>query len=642
MNAKHVFIAIFGLVLTAVIACVWSFLSAALYYAFIHEMPQSLGLTTAYDLWKAFESEPVLREPLIKGMGLSGAGMAVLALFGAIAATSKKRELHGSARFANGAEIRAAGLDSDKGILIGQEGGRYLSFGGQQFVWLAAPTRSGKGVGVVIPNLLNWPDSAVVLDIKGENYQTTSLFRQKNGQDVFVFNPFDKGFTTHRWNPLAEVSRDPNFTIGELLGIAGSLYPTEGVKDAFWQEQAQNLFLGLSLYLIETEKYYPKRYCSMGEIYRQSGGYGKPLQEHVRGILKADVDKISNSCAGALNRFCTAPENTLGNIKSTFDSPLLIFTNPITDAATSTSDFYFRDLRKKRMTLYLVIPPKTLAMSGTARLLNLFFSQLLAQNLDDLPNATLKYQCLLVLDEFTSIGKIAVLAKAVSFLAGYNIRLLPIIQSMSQLIGVYGKDDAKNISTNHAVQVVFPPRELSDADEVSKTLGTFTEKAVSTGRSGQGMFSKGGISRSENQSDQPRALMMPQELREMPQTDCIVLMENTKPIVAKKIQFYRDHVFMDRLKSVSPKLKAFGKKFPNHHQLSSIVDSGDLSSFVKKLDMEYHLNFIAQRMRDATEEDVDAIASGLIKLVDDGIPEYVEGMEIDVIMDAYLNARIEL
>ena len=257
---------------------------------------------------------------------------------------------------------------------------------------------------------------------------------------------------------------------------------------------------------------------------------------------------------------------------------------------------------------------KALALSGTSRLINLFFSQLLSKNLDELPedNPALKYQCLLVLDEFTSMGKVAALAKGVSFIAGYGIRLLPIIQSVSQLVGVYGKEDARTISTNHAAQVVFPPRENADAKEISETLGTFTEKAVSTGRSGAGMFSKNGITMSENQSDQRRALMMPQELREMPQTESIVLMENTKPILCKKIRYYDDPTFMSRL-------------------LPAIA--------IPKLNMQEHAAFIESRTREVTADDLEAIASGTLKLMDDAVPTYVEGMSIDAInMDSILAA----
>lgn len=622
MKAKTVAVIVFSFVGLLAFAILWNYASIGIYHLLIKQMPQSLGFFTLRDLWNAYEQVPEGREQLTKAMGLSVGSIFALGFMGTMAAMNQKRALHGSARWANGGEINKAALNAEKGILIGKRGGQYLSFGGQQFVWVAAPTRSGKGVGIVIPNLLNWPDSAVVLDIKGENFKITSGFRAKHGQKVFVFNPFDREFSTHRWNPFAEISRDKNFMTGELLGIASSLYPTEGVKDAFWQEQAQNLFLGLSLYLIETEKFFPNRYCSMGELFRQGSGYGKPLQEHVRGLLEQETERvlkdgeegISDRCINALNRFCSAPENTLGNIKSTFDSPLIIFTNPITDAATSCSDFEFKDLRSQRMTIYLVIPPNALALSGTARLLNLFFSQLLSQNLNQLPedNPALKYQCLLLMDEFTSIGKIAVLAKGVSFIAGYGMRLLPIIQSMSQLVGVYGKEDARTISTNHAAQVVFPPRENADAKEISETLGTFTEKAVSTGRSGAGMFSKNGITMSENQSDQRRALMMPQELREMPQTESIVLMENTKPILCKKIRYYDDPTFMSRL-------------------LPAIA--------IPKLNMQEHAAFIESRTREVTADDLEAIASGTLKLMDDAVPTYVEGMSIDAInMDSILAA----
>ena len=158
----------------------------------------------------------------------------------------QQRSLHGKARFASAAEIRKLGLYGKDGIIIGKYNNKLLRFGGQQFVAIGAPTRSGKGVGIVIPNLLDYQYSAVVQDIKQECFDFTSKYRkEKLGQDVFLFNPFDR--RTHRYNPLAYINMQGTNADGELTDFANILYPIKGdgsVTDYF-NGKAQDLFIGL-------------------------------------------------------------------------------------------------------------------------------------------------------------------------------------------------------------------------------------------------------------------------------------------------------------------------------------------------------------------------------------------------------------
>ena len=156
---------------------------------------------------------------------------------------------------------------------------------------------------------------------------------------------------------------------------------------------------------------------------------------------------------------------TFASIMGTFKEPLNAFINPVLDAATSANDFLLTDVRKRKMTIYIGIQPNKLA---EARLIvNLFFSQLINQNTRELPqnNDELRHQCLLLMDEFTSIGKVEIISTAIAYMAGYNIRLLPIIQSMAQLDAVYGKDVSRTMITNHALQIVYAPREQQDATD---------------------------------------------------------------------------------------------------------------------------------------------------------------------------------
>ena len=429
----------------------------------------------------------------------------------------QNRPLHGAARFANTAEIRKAGLLDPKGgldktILVGKKTGRYLTSGGYQFVILAAPTRSGKGVGIVVPNCLNYSDSLVVLDIKGENFDITSGFRAKHGQKVYLFAPFDEAGVTHRYNPLEYISDDPAQRLGDIDAIGTALYSGGNQNDKFWSENAKDLFRGLCLFVLE-RKDLPKPF---GEILRQASGKGKPLKEYIFEELKKAQDTghpFSNACIDCLNRVLSNSENTLAG-------PLLIFQNPRVDLATSANDFDLREVRRERMSIYFKMPPNKLKEGSV--LVNLFFDQLLNLNTRVLPSQdkTLKQQCLVLLDEMTSIGKVAMIAQAVSYMAGYNMRLLTIIQNKSQLEDVYGKAGALTLLSNHALMVMYAPSPTvqSDAQEYSEMLGYETVKSRSRTSSMQ--------SSSTSTSDQRRALMLPQEIRELGQTREIVSLEN--------------------------------------------------------------------------------------------------------------------
>ena len=278
-------------------------------------------------------------------------------------------------------------------------------------------------------------------------------------------------------------------------------------------------------------------------------------------------------------------------------------------------------------------------------MVNLFFSQLINLNTKQLPadNPELKHQCLLILDEFTSIGKVGVIAKSVAFIAGYNLRLLPIIQSISQLESVYGEKDTRTFVTNHALQILYPPREQKDANEYSEVLGYLTEKAVSKGESRPRAW--GGAnpgSNSENVSDQRRALMLPQELKELGQEREIVILENTKPILCDKARYYADDVFLNRLKEASPSLRALGKVRPTQMQLedAAFVRS-ELSARVPLVDVDLHKAKMETRLRPLRSKeriDVSKLAASEIVLPAYADPERPTEREAKAISDTFFAA----
>lgn len=478
-------------------------------------------------------------------IALVGVGIAILI-------NRDKRALHGAARFANLGEVRQSGLIDppgglDKTILVGKYKNNYLTYAGYQFVLLAAPTRSGKGVGIVVPNCLNYSDSLVVLDIKGENFDITSGFRKACGQEVYLFSPYADDEKTHRYNPLDYISSSPAERLGDIDAIGQALYSGENNNDKFWSENAKDFFRGVTLFVLET----PGLPHTLGEILRQASGKGKPVKEHLLGKLKEAQDAghpYSNNCVDALNRVLSNSDNTLAGIIATFNTALLSFQNPKVDLATSASDFDLREVRRKRMSIYFKIEPTKLKDARV--LINLFFDQLLNLNTRKLPSQdkTLKYQCLVLLDEMTSIGTVNMIKQAVSYMAGYNMRLLTIIQNKSQLEDVYGKAGAVTLLSNHALMIMYAPSPAtqSDANEYSEMLGYETVKSKSKSHS------KGGNSTSE--SDQKRALMLPQEIRELGKDNEIVTLENTKPIFCQKIKYYIDPAFRQRANWAVPEI----------------------------------------------------------------------------------------
>jgi type IV secretion system protein VirD4 len=160
--------------------------------------------------------------------------------------------LHGSARFASEREIKAAGLRSPEGLLLGRKDGAMLCFGGSEHVLVYAPTRSGKGVGYVIPNLLNWSGSVVALDVKKENWDRSAGFRAAHGQDVYLFDPLDENGCTARYNPLGYVRSDPVDLYDDLQRIAVMLFPAESRGDPFWFEASRSAFVAIGGYVAET------------------------------------------------------------------------------------------------------------------------------------------------------------------------------------------------------------------------------------------------------------------------------------------------------------------------------------------------------------------------------------------------------
>ncbi|MFM2344424.1 MAG: hypothetical protein RLZZ210_1035 [Pseudomonadota bacterium] len=496
-----------------------------------------------------------------KGLAFSliGVSIILLALYLYLKAyffnSNQIKKSHGDAKFADVLDIINAGLlpknanktIADKlmnqafkpSILLGKFNDKFLEFRDAKFVALAAPTRAGKGVGIVIPNLLHWQSSVVCLDIKGENFDKTSGYRSTFTK-VYKFDPFS--LETHKFNPLSTVSRDPYKTISDIQTIARILWPIND-KDPIWNDSSCNLFQGLVLYLLDNEKYVDNQ-VTMANVFQLANDIGTFNLEIWNKFVNMNQIELSTKTQTALSSYFSLPQETRTSVLGTFLAQMQVFSNPTVEFATSGDDFKLEDIRKEKISIYVCIAPNRL--SQASKLLNIFFSQLIQLNTEELPeqNAELIETALILLDEFTALGKVDIIEKAISYIAGYNLRLLLIYQSQSQLSSVYGEDSARNIVTNCGCQILFAPREQKDAEEYSKILGntTINIENYSYNRGGK---DQSGKNISINQ--QERALMLPQEIKEMGKDVEIIILEDCKPIKANKIKYYEDSTFISRI-----------------------------------------------------------------------------------------------
>ena len=492
-----------------------------------------------------FGDQPEIRRAVLicSVLGVGGMGVAALA-----ALWPKPRALHGDARFARRQELVGAGLLGDEGILLGEAGRRYIVLPGQQGVALAAPPRSGKGVGVVIPNLLNWPGSVVCVDVKRENWTMTAGYRAAMGQECYLFDPLAEDGRTARWNPNFYVAPQRNRGINDAQRIASMLYPEVQGTDPFWMASARSLFLGISLYLFET----PSLPKTIGEVLRQGmasddEGFGHHWKRIIEGRNSGRFP-LSEQCVRALYDVIDLAPVTASSIRKTFTSRLDLWLNPMLDAATSASDFDLRDLRRRPTSIYVAVNPDDL--HRLRPVLSLFFEQAIGLQTRVLPehDPTLKYPVMMLLDEVAALGRIPILSESIAYVPGYNVRVVMVFQTPSQLREVYGIENAKTMMKSLGARIVYAPKDYDDAKEISDELGFTTVRVRSRSRPQFSAFTrKPDRGANVTVNEQRRALLLPQEVKELGRDKEIIFCEGVRPILAKKIQYFTDARFQSRL-----------------------------------------------------------------------------------------------
>lgn len=492
----------------------------------------------------------------IKLGGYFGFGLPLLAWLGLLVPLFRKKEtpLHGEARFADMGDLKKADMLAKKpeSIVVGNYKGRPIHVNGTYHVIMVSPTRSGKTTCVAVPVLLTYEHSVVCLDVKGELLKLTSGQREAMGQEIIVWSPYDEQSCTHRFNPLALVSTDWRQRISDIQTLAAILYPDQNTQDPFWVAQSRGAFVAFASFMFERWDELAKQnlapdtstsplFPSLERLLHFSTADKAAVQQLLDDPRNAGVMREQTRTGFA--KLASLAEETFSSVIATMQAPLQPFLNPILAANTNGQDFDVQALRRRRMTLYCVIPPDKLGESS--KLINTFFSTLIGQNLKVHPDAdpTLKHQVLFLMDEFTAMGPVDVIAERISVAAGFGVRFLTIVQSQAQLRSTYGADRARTFSTNHAVQIVFTPREQEDANDYSDMLGYRTvrrkHRSVTRGQ--------GGSSVSHSVTEERRALMLPQEIKELPNDEQLIFVERCRPIRCRKNWYFKLTFFSKRV-----------------------------------------------------------------------------------------------
>lgn len=440
---------------------------------------------------------------------------------------------HGSSRWAKEEELLYAGLMRSEGVVLGQSQAskKLLCHDGPEHVLAIAPTRAGKGVGLVIPTLLTWSGSAVIFDPKGENWQITSGYRSTLGT-CLCFDP--TSLNTTRFNPIMEI-RKGELEVKDAQNIADIIVDPDGRLDTrnHWQNAAHSLLVGAILYVIYAHE--RKSLAGVVELLTRPGvDFEKTLQEMARGQHPV----VTSVAQEMLNKHVEERSGVL----STAISLLSIFRDPLVANATDGHDFSIADLKNSEqpISLYLVLPPSDI--SRLRVLLRLMLNQIgrVLTEKQDRP----KQRVLFLLDEFPALGRLEFFESALAYIAGYGLKALLICQSLNQLQKAYGERNA--ILDNCHVRIAFANNDDQTARRLSDLLGEQTMTKEQTSVSGS-RFAMVKPSSSISQVEFGRPLLLPSEINRLPQDQEIILVNGMFPILANKIRYYDDVRFKNKI-----------------------------------------------------------------------------------------------
>jgi type IV secretion system protein VirD4 len=453
---------------------------------------------------------------------------------------AKVAATYGSARWAMPAEIRAAGLAAPDGVILGQFERDFLRHDGPEHVLCFAPTRSGKGVGLVVPTLLTWPGSCIVHDIKGENWGLTSGFRARHGR-VLLFDPTNT--KSAAYNPLLEVRRG-EWEVRDVQNVADVLVDPEGSLERrnHWEKTSHALLVGAILHVLYAE---PDK--TLAGVAGFLSDPRRPIEVTLRAMMTtAHLGEAGPHpvIASAARELLNKSENERSGVLSTAMSFLGLYRDPVVAKVTHHCDWRIRDLVEgdRPATLYLVVPPSDI--SRTKPLVRLILNQIGRRLTEDLHAKGGRHRLLLMLDEFPALGRLDFFESALAFMAGYGLKSFLIAQSLNQIEKAYGPNNA--ILDNCHVRVSFATNDERTAKRVSDALGTATEMRAMKNYAGHRLSPWLGhlmVSRQET----ARPLLTPGEVMQLPPADELVLVSGVPPIRAKKARYFEDIRLTERV-----------------------------------------------------------------------------------------------
>ncbi|WP_296739761.1 conjugal transfer protein TraG [Mesorhizobium sp.] len=554
---------------------------------------------------------------------------------------------YGSARWAERPEIKEAGLLDPDGVVLGRYENEYLRHDGPEHVLCFAPTRSGKGVGLVVPSLLTWPGSAIVHDIKGENWQLTAGFRSRHG-GVLLFDPTNP--KSSAYNPLLEVRRG-EWEVRDVQNIADILVDPEGSLDKrnHWEKTSHSLLVGAILHVLYAE---PDK--TLAGVANFLSDPKRPIESTLRAMMKtahlgeAGPHPVVASTARELRN---KSDNERSGVLSTAMSFLGLYRDPVVAQVTRRCDWRIHDIvgGDKPTTLYLVVPPSDI--NRTKPLIRLLLNQLGRRLTEDLQKAG-RHRLLLMLDEFPALGRLDFFETALAFMAGYGLKSFLIAQSLNQIEKAYGPNNS--ILDNCHVRVSFATNDERTAKRVSDALGTATEMRAMKNYAGHRLSPWLGhlmVSRQET----ARALLTPGEVMQLPPADEIVMVAGIPPIRAKKARYYEDPRFKERVLSPPAwsklgqshpdewsKLALPARPEPNESQSENRSDDEDPMQSERRLQHELHLVRSVEKKEPITnefeieppdEDDEDAVRNRRLSGIMQGVARQVsldpdDGMDL--------------
>jgi type IV secretion system protein VirD4 len=528
---------------------------------------------------------------LVAGVGLIGLVVAKMVL----ANSSKANEyLHGSARWANVKDIQAAGLlpkartfwqfisgkepAASAGVYVGawlDKNGRqhYLRHNGPEHVLCYAPTRSGKGVGLVVPTLLSWGHSAVITDLKGELWALTSGWRQKHAKNkVLRFEPAIANGSVC-WNPLDEIRVCTENEVGDVQNLATLLVDPDGKGlESHWQKTGQALLVGVILHSLYKAKA-DGTTASLPSVDAMLSDPNRDIRElWMEMTTYGHVDGQNHPVIGSAARdMLDRPDEEAGSVLSTAKSYLALYRDPIVARNVSKSEFAIKDLMHidSPVSLYIVTQPNDKArLRPLVRVMVNMVVRLLTDKMDfenGRPVARYKHRLLMMLDEFPSLGKLEIMQESLAFVAGYGIKCYLICQDINQLKSRetgYGTDES--ITSNCHIQNAYPPNRIETAEHLSKLTGQTTvtkEQITTSGRRTSALL--GQVSRTIQEVQRP--LLTPDECLRMPGPvktdsgdiaeagDMVVYVAGYPAIYGKQPLYFKDKIFQARASIPAPR-----------------------------------------------------------------------------------------